>query len=82
MKIQEDITFIKKCKLENIIPTSAKVKLSIKSGNTKLHKRIAKIVLETELQNKHQQKKKIFHLLAFNLRTYWVYTYIMLCSIT
>ena len=59
MKIQEDITFIKKCKLENIIPTFAKVKLSIKSGNTKLHKRIARIVMETELQNKHQQKKKI-----------------------
>ena len=59
MKIQEDITFIKKCKLENIIHTFAKVKLSIKSGNTKLHKRIARIVMETELQNKHQQKKKI-----------------------
>ena len=59
-------------KLENTIPTFAKVKLSIKSGNTKLHKCIARIVMETELQNKYQQKKNIlkYKNIAFNLKTY------------
>ena len=46
-------------KTEILVKLFAKVKLLIKSGNTKLHKRIARIVMETELQNKHQQKKKI-----------------------
>ena len=41
MKAEADIHFIKTCKPMNIIPTFAKVKLSIKHGNKKLHSKIA-----------------------------------------
>ena len=67
MKTEADIHFIKTCKRENIIPTFAKVKLSIKHGSKKLHSKIARLVMETELQAKHQTKKKIkreIHLIA------------------
>ena len=80
-KIQEDITFIKKYKVENIMPTFAKVKLLIKSGNTKLHKRIARIVMETESQNKHQQKKKIKkEISSINFQLKKIYTGFILIS--
>ena len=59
MKAQADIEFIKHCKSENIIPTFAKVNVSLKHSNHKLKLRIAKIVMEAELQNKHRQKKKL-----------------------
>ena len=36
MKIEADISFIKGCKVEQLIPTFAKVKLSIKSANKKI----------------------------------------------
>ena len=59
MKTKADIQFIKTCKRENITPTFAKVKLSIKNGNRKLQSRITKLVMQTELQAKHRTKKKI-----------------------
>ena len=71
MKTEADIHFIKTCKRENIIPTCAKVKLSIKHGNKKLHSKIARLVMETELQAKHHTKKKIkteIKRLAFELK--------------
>ena len=48
-KLQEDIKFIKPCKRENLIPTFANVKLAIKTGNAKLKKKIAHLILETEV---------------------------------
>ena len=59
MKVQADIEFIKHCKSENIIPTFAKLNVSLKHSNHKLKSRIAKIVMETELQNKNRQKKQL-----------------------
>ena len=59
MKVEADIRFIKSCKKDSLIPTFAKVKLAIKSGNWKLHLRIARIIMETEIQNKHQEKKNL-----------------------
>ena len=59
IKREADIYFIKTCKRENIAPTFAKVKLSIKYGNKKLHSKIARLVMETELQAKHQTQKMI-----------------------
>ena len=47
---------IKLCKQENLIPTFANIKLSLKHNN-KLKKRIARIAMETEIQNKHREKK-------------------------
>ena len=54
-----DIKFIKSCKNKNITPTFAKVNLYLKHGNYKLQLRIARIVMETELQNKHREKSKL-----------------------
>ena len=58
-KLQEDIKFIKTCKRENLIPTLANVKLAIKTGNAKLKKNIAHLILEMEVQNKHVEKQKL-----------------------
>ena len=59
VKLQSDIKFIKSCKKENLIPTFAKVNLSIKTANRKLKLRIARIVMESEMENKHYKKKKL-----------------------
>ena len=59
MKVQSDIKFIKSCKKENLIPTFAKVNLSIKNANRKLKLRKARIVMESEMENKHHGKKKL-----------------------
>ena len=48
-----------RAKKDNLIPRFAKVNLAIKSGNWKLHLPIARIILETEKQNKHWEKKKL-----------------------
>ena len=59
MKVTADIKFIKLCKVEKIIPTFAKVNLSIKSESRKLKLRIARLVMESEIQSKHLDKKKL-----------------------
>ena len=59
MKTQADIKFIKNCKLENLLPTFAKVNLSIKAGSYKLKRHIARIVMKCEMKSKHREKKKL-----------------------
>ena len=59
MKVTADIKFIKLCKVEKIMPTFAKVNLTIKSGSRKLKLRIARLVMESEIQSKHLEKKKL-----------------------
>ena len=56
MKVTADIKFIKLCKVEKIMPTFAKVNLSIKSGSRKLKLRIARLMMESEIQSKHLEK--------------------------
>ena len=56
MKFNADIKFIRPCKKENLISTFVKVNVSIKSGSYKLKRKIARLVMNTELQNKHIQK--------------------------
>ena len=58
MKVQADTKFIKLCKQENLIPTFANIKLSLKHNNNKLKKRIPRIVIETEIQNKKEIREK------------------------
>ena len=58
MKVQSDMKFIKSCKKESLIPTFAKVNLSIKNVYRKLKLRTARIVMESEKENKHHEKKK------------------------
>ena len=42
------------------IPTFAKVNVSIRNGTYKLKRKIARLVMETELQNKHREKFKLW----------------------
>ena len=58
MKLNTNIKFIKQWKKENLIATLAKVSVSIKSGSYKLKRKIARLVMNTELKNKHIQKRK------------------------
>ena len=70
MKIKTDI-FIKACKAEQLIPTFALVKLSIKSANRKLQYKMARLVMEAELKDKHNSKKKLKNIirrLTFDLK--------------
>ena len=55
-KLSKDINFIKTWKNEDLLP--AKVKLAIKSGNKKIQQKIARIIMNTELQQKHCEKRK------------------------
>ena len=57
MKINADIKYIKSCKKEELIPRVAKVNLALKNWTTRLKKKIAKLVMEAELQNKHTERK-------------------------
>ena len=59
MKILADIKFIKPCITKHIIPTFAKVRLSLKHNNYKLKLHTARLIIETEMQNKHFEKKKL-----------------------
>ena len=59
LKTLADIKIIKSCKChENIIPTFAKVKLSLKHSNYKLKLHITRLVVEAEMPNKHLGRKK------------------------
>ena len=52
IKVTAYIKLIKLCKVEKIIPTFAKVNLSIKSSSKKLKLRITRLVMESEIQMK------------------------------
>ena len=58
-KLVADIAFIKLCKKEQLIPTFAKVNVSIRNGTYKLKRKIAHLVMVTELQNKYREKRKL-----------------------
>ena len=49
MKVTADIKLIKLCNVEKIIPTFAKVNLSIKSGSRKSKLYFARLVMESEI---------------------------------
>ena len=53
MKVTADIKFIKLCKVKKIIPAFAKVNLSVKTGSRKFKLRIARLMIENEIQSKH-----------------------------
>ena len=56
MKINADIKFIKPCRKENLILTFPKVNASIKIGSYKLKRKTARLLINTQLQNKFIQK--------------------------
>ena len=59
MKEDQNITFMKSCKEENLVPTFTKVNLSINSRSYKLRYEISKLIIQTELENKHHEKRKL-----------------------
>ena len=59
MKVDQGIKFIKFCKKEHLVPPLSKVNLSIKSGSYKLKCKISKLIMQTELENKHHEKRKL-----------------------
>ena len=51
-KISKDINFIKTCKIENLLPKFAKVKLAIISGNKKIQQKNSKDYYEHGITTK------------------------------
>ena len=71
MKIEANVLFIKTCKTEQLILTFTEVKLSINNVNRKLQYEMVKLVMEAELKDKHNLKKKlkdIIRRLTFDLK--------------
>ena len=59
MKINANIKYIKTYKKKQLTPSLAKVNLALKSGTAGLKKKISKLVMEAELQNKDIECKKL-----------------------
>ncbi len=57
-KLCYDLRFLLVCKKEGLVPTFARPKLSI-TGNDKLRKEIAALIIKTELKNKHRLKNQL-----------------------
>ena len=51
-----DLDFLLTCKREKLIPTFARPKLSI-GGDGRLRSKVAKLIIGTEIRNKHAKKK-------------------------
>ena len=58
-KVSTDIRYIRTCEKEQLIPTFARVNISLKDVSFKLRKKIATIIIEAEIQNKHSEKRKL-----------------------
>ena len=58
MKINADIKYIKSCKKEELTTPFAKVSLALKSGTTRLKKKIAGIIKETHRTQKNKETVK------------------------
>ena len=58
-KVVADIKYIKTCKKERLIPTFAKVNISLKNATHKLRQKISLLVMNTELENKHSENRKL-----------------------
>ena len=59
MKVSADIKYIKTCKKERLTPTFAKGNISLKSASFKPKWKIATFIMESEMQNKHSEKRKL-----------------------
>lgn len=55
-KITPNIKFMRTCQKEYLVPTFAN---TIRHRSKKLKAKISRFILETELQSKYEQKKKI-----------------------
>ena len=59
MKVSADIRYIKKRKKEQLTRTFARGNVSLKDVSFKLRKKIATLIVEAEIQNKHSEKRKL-----------------------
>ena len=57
-KLKLDLTFLLTCKKERLIPNFASPKFSIKT-NPKTTRKIGRMIVETEIGNKHRMRNKI-----------------------
>lgn len=55
MKVSADIRYIKTCKKEQLMPTLA----FLNNVSFKLRKKIAGLIMEAEMKNKHLEKRKL-----------------------
>ena len=58
-KVNEDTKFIEICKKENLLPKFAKIRISFRSGSIKVKRKTARLIMETELQSKHLERRKL-----------------------
>ena len=58
-EVVADIKYIKTCKKERSIPTFAKVNISKTITTHKLRRKISLLVMNTELENKHSEKRRL-----------------------
>ena len=59
LKVSADIRYIKTCKKEQLIPRFARVNVSLKDVSFNLRKKIATLIMEAEIKNKHSEKRKL-----------------------
>ena len=59
MKVSADIKCIKRCKKGQLTPTFAKINILLKNASFKIKWKIATLMMETEMQNKHSEKWKL-----------------------
>ena len=59
MKVSAGIRYIKTCKKEQLMPTFARVKAFLKDVSFKLRTKIAGLIMEAEMKNKHLEKRKL-----------------------
>ena len=69
MKLKAHIIYIKSCKKEELIPTFENVYLAITSGGLKTKKKIAKLVMETEIKYNLRKIQKDIRSLAISLKS-------------
>ena len=58
-EVVADIKYIKTCKKKRSIPTFAKVNISKTITTHKLRRKISLLVMNTELENKHSEKRRL-----------------------
>ena len=59
VRVNKDIEFIKKCKTDDLDPIFAETRVSLKHGNKKLRQKIRTLICNTELNNKHRERRDI-----------------------
>ena len=57
IRVINDIRYIKNCKKENLVPCFSRVNNGVMNGKKKLNEKVIKLILDTELDQKHKEKR-------------------------